>query len=56
MIELGSEMTRAEGLLLIYAAVMVGGAIRILLDGTKIDAWMRRIMGQPPSKKQKGKK
>lgn len=49
-------MTRMDGLLMIYAAVMVGGAIRILLDGTKIDAWMRRIMGQPPSKKQREKK
>jgi hypothetical protein len=31
----------------------VGGALRILIDGTKFDAWLRQKLGQPPSKKKK---
>jgi hypothetical protein len=42
-----------EAILIAYASVLVGGAIRILIDGTKLDAWLRVKMGHPPSKKKK---
>ena len=42
-----------DALLIAYAAVIVGGALRILIDGTKLDAWLRVKLGQPPSEKKK---
>lgn len=46
-------MTQVDGLAVILAAVFIGGAIRILIDGSKLDAWARRVMGRAPSKKDK---
>jgi hypothetical protein len=42
---------KIDALLIAYAAVVVGGALRILIDGTKFDAWMREKLDHPPSKK-----
>ena len=35
------------------AKAMNGDALRILIDGTKLDAWLRVKLGQPPSEKKK---
>ena len=40
-----------DPILIGFASVMIGGALRILIDGTKLDAWLRVKLGQPPSKK-----
>jgi hypothetical protein len=35
-------MTQFEGFAVIMAAVIIGGAIRILIFETKLDKWVRR--------------
>ena len=40
-----------DPMLVYFAAVLIGGAIRILIDGTRLDAWLRVKLGQPPAKK-----
>ncbi|MHC4301543.1 MAG: hypothetical protein ACYS7Y_30110 [Planctomycetota bacterium] len=43
-------MTRADGFFLIMALVMVGGAIRILIDNTRLGDWVREKLNQPRKK------